>query len=82
MTHDEVNMLSVKVRLSDDTQVMVRIWTDGNVEVDSKGEEGHSRSVWTPVQIIGGTFSIHASSDHGTQDLEGSQFPFLVLPNR
>lgn len=50
-------MKAVTVTLPNGSQVLVRLWGNGNVEADVRGPGLYDRS-WVPVAVVGGSFTV------------------------
>lgn len=50
-------MLAITVNLPDDSEMLIRVWDDGHVDVDQRVVGARVR-VWTPIDMLGGSFTV------------------------
>lgn len=49
---------AVTIRCPDETEMLVRTWADGTVDVDLRVQRDFGPRVWTPISILGGSFTV------------------------
>lgn len=59
-------MLAITVQLPDDGEMLVRVWDDGHVDVDQRVVGARVR-VWTPIELLGGSFTIERTGAAAVQ---------------